>query len=915
MKERVMKLKHLITILLLALSTQWIVPVQAAGTWTAVTAPPTSFSLMLLLSDGTVAALDDSANAGNQWYRLTPNSSGGYANGTWTPIAAMFDTRLYFSSQVLTNGKVLVAGGEYGTGKTNAEIYDLVMNSWTRTPSAGASFSDSISKMLPNGNVLVAPAIGGTKIYSVATNSWITGPAAFGNQNEADWVKLPDDSLLSADAGASSSERYIPSLNKWVHDATVPVSLFTVSSLEEGSGHLLPNGKAFFIGGPPVTAIYTPSGTTNAGSWIAGPNIPFGLGAFDSPAAQMVNGKILCVFGNPTNFVAPAYFFEYDYVANTFTQVNGPTGTTDGVAPYTTVMLDLPDGTVLYQGSGLYIYTPDGSPLTAGKPVISSLSQNIDGSYHLTGTGLNGLSTGAKYGDDKQMDSNYPIVRMTNLTSGVVYYGRTFGWTSTGVQTGTRTNSTEFTLPPGLPSGSYSLVVIANGNASDAMVTSLATPAPTGLKARPGNGEVILNWNAYPDATNYNLKIAFSPGGPYSLEGTTNGTSFTDVWGINGQTFYYVVSAVTSTGETANSSEASATPIAISNPGQFAAGANHSVALKLDGTVWTWGDNAYGELGDGTTTDRHTPVKVVNLSNVVSVACGSQFTVALKSDGSVWTWGRNGNGQLGDGTTTTRITPIMVPGLNNVLVIGAGLVSSYALRAGPGGGEVWAWGDNSHGQLADGTTTDRHSPIMANIQYITNISPGDYHVLALRYDGTLWAWGNNGSGQIGIGSAGGNVLSPTNIVLPGVTAISAGGSHSVAVANGGYIFTWGDNSTGQLGDGTTARRTSPEMIWLWDIAAIAAGENHTLVTRNDGTVWSCGANGQGQLGDGTKNDKHLFYSIGITQGGALAAGSRYSMMVNIDNTLSAWGNNGQGQVGDGSTTDRTVPVGVVGFNF
>jgi alpha-tubulin suppressor-like RCC1 family protein len=911
-----MKLKHLITILLLALSAQWTLPVQAAGTWTAVTAPPTTFSLMLLLTDGTVMALDNSAGAGNQWYRLTPGSSGGYANGTWSALAAMSDTRLYFSSQVLTNGKVLVAGGEYGTGTATAEVYDPLANTWTHTISPIGSFSDSISKTLPGGNVLVAPAGGGVQIYTIVLNAWGTATAAFGNQNEADWVKLPDDSILTVDAGTTNSERYIPSLSRWVHDAAVPVSLFTVSSLEEGSGHLLPNGKVFFIGGPPVTAIYTPSGTTNAGSWIAGPNIPFGLGAFDAPAAEMMNGKILCVVGNPTNFVAPSYFFEYDYVSNTFTQVNGPTGTTDNAAPYTTAMLDLPDGTVLYQGSGLYIYTPDGSPLAAGKPVISSFSLNSDGSFHLTGTGFNGLDVGAKYGDDKQMDSNYPIVRMTNLTSGVVYYGRTYSWSSTSVQTGSRVVTTEFTVPPGLPQGSYSLVVIANGIASAPLVTSLTPPAPTGVTARPGNGEVILTWNPVQGATSYNVNLGFSPGGPYNLEGSTTGTNFTDVLGVNGQTFYYVITAVNNAGEGTNSSEVNATPIAISNPGQYAAGANHSLALKLDGTVWAWGDNSVGELGDGTTTDRHTPVKVLNLSNIVAVAAGDGFSVAVKSDETVWTWGRNGNGQLGDGTTTTRITPIMVPGLSNVLVIAAGLHSTYALRVGPGGGEVWTWGDNSHGQLADGTTTDRHSPIKANIQYITNISPGDYHVLALRYDGTLWAWGNNGSGQIGIGTAGGNVLTPVNIPLNNVAAIAAGGSHSVVMDANNNIWTWGDNSTGQLGDGTTARHTSPHVLTLSGVVDISAGENHTLATTSDGTIWSWGANGQGQLGDGTKTDRHSPVSVvGFTQGSSLAAGSKYSIAVKIDNTLSAWGNNGQGQVGDGSTADRSSPVSVVGFSF
>jgi alpha-tubulin suppressor-like RCC1 family protein len=920
-----MKLKHLLTILLMALFAQWVLPVQAAGTWTPVTAPPTTFSLMLLLTDGTVMALDDSGGTGNQWYRLAPDASGGYVNGTWTQLASMHDSRLYFSSQVLTNGKVLVAGGEYGTGTSSAEIYDPLLNTWTYTPAAGVAFSDSISKLLPSGDVIVGPAGGGTMIYSVSGNSWHAGTTPLGNQNEADWVKLPDDTLLTVDCATQNSERHYPSLPGWLADATVPVKLYSNPFSEEGAGHLLPNGKAFFIGGRPVTAIYTPSG--QVGSWEPGPKIPNNLGALDAPSAMMVNGKILCVVGPTNDFVGPSTFFEYNYGANSFTQVNGPTGTTDNVPPYTTVMLDLPNGQVLYQGAGLYVYTPDGSPLAAGKPVISSFSTNVDGSFHLTGTGFNGLDTGAKYGDDKQMDSNYPIVRMTNLTSGVVYFGRTYAWNSTSVQTGSRVIATEFNVQLGLPAGSYSLVVTANGIASAPITATLAPPSrPTGLIARPGNEEVIVQWNAVPGATNYNVKWSTTPGGPYDLLASTTSTNFTHVVGVNGQTFYYVVSAVDSTAETANSSEASATPNAIS-PGQFAAGYNHSLAVKLDGTVWAWGDNSVGELGDGTTTDRHTPVRVLNLSNIVSVAAGNGFSIALKSDNTVWTWGRNGNGQLGDGTTNTRHTPAMVPGLSNVLVIAAGLVSSYALRVGPGGGEVWVWGDNSHGELGDGTTTDRHSPVQANIQYVLNIAPGNYHVLALHFDGTLWAWGNNGSGQIGIGTAGGNVLSPVQVNLPGVTAISAGGMHSVAVDENNNIWTWGDNSTGQLGDGTTTDKHSPQMLdpQLFNsigiigdgVVGIAAGYNHTLATTTDGAIWSWGANGQGQLGDGTKTDRHSPVSInGPTQGSFLTAGTKYSLIsLNLDNTLDSWGNNGSGQVGDGSTTDRTVPVGVVGFWF
>jgi len=174
---------------------------------------------------------------------------------------------------------------------------------------------------------------------------------------------------------------------------------------EEGGTHLLPNGKVFFIGGTVNTAIYTPSGSTTPGSWVAGPQMIFGtnaLGAVDAPSAMLVNGNVLLAIGPTNGFNGPTSFYEYDYTTNGFTQVNGPTGTTYNSAPFATSMLNLPDGGILFvggQGSrNLYVYTPSGSPLAAGQPVINSITENADGSYHVVGTGLNGITAGRRMG-------------------------------------------------------------------------------------------------------------------------------------------------------------------------------------------------------------------------------------------------------------------------------------------------------------------------------------------------------------------------------------------------------------------------------------------------------------------------------------------------------------------------------------
>ena len=439
---------------------------------------------MLLLSDGTVMGQN---GQGATWYRLTPDNHGSYVNGTWTTLASMHNDRLYYGSDVLTNGNVYVAGGEYGAGANKAEMYDPVRNVWTPLPTpSGYQIHDDISETLPGGNVLQWAA-SGTLIYNAASNSWSVAGATSGGagMGEAGWVKLPDDSILTINGGSTTTERYFPSLNQWIAQGSVPVPMYDSQS-ELGPGFLLPDGRVIFFGGTTNTAIFTPSalGGTNPGTWAAGATMPGNLGMPDAPGCMMVNGKILCVLGTNGTYNAPSSFYEYDYLANSFTQINGPTGLTYGSAPYVTRMLALPDGNVLFSdfGTQLYVYQPDPSPLAAGKPTILSITTNSDGSFHMTGTLLNGISEGAAYGDDAQMASDYPLVRMTN-SLGVVSYARTFNWSSTSVLTN-KIVATEFSLPAGLASGTYSLVVSANGNSSDPF--SFTTPFSMGVSPNAG---------------------------------------------------------------------------------------------------------------------------------------------------------------------------------------------------------------------------------------------------------------------------------------------------------------------------------------------------------------------------------------------------------------------------------------------
>jgi len=484
------------------LSMQWLVLMMsfcylfigqalAQGTWTSLThlAPDPNNGVMLLMSDGTVLCHTTSGGSqgdGTIWDRLTPDSTGSYINGTWSQIAPMTQERYSFSSAVLKDGRVYAAGGEYGTDGTqngwHGEIYDPVANTWTEATGTNSTnvMSDGNCKILDNGNILQAivdvPMPTRTVIYNPVTNAYTAGPSTINGQNESMWLKLPDNTVLFVDEGLQTSERYIPSLNQWIADGNVPVVLYDPNGLECGPGFLLPDGRAFFIGATGHTAYYTPSGNNSPGTWAAGPDVPSGRGMPDEPGAMMVNGKIMIVVSAiPTasvEFSMPAYFYEFDYLTNTYTQINAPAGGLSVNAwSQSTNLINLPDGKVLYSldqdatSNHYYVYTPVGAPLAAGKPVIGNVITLSCTTYKITGHGFNGISEGSAFGDENENDSNYPIIRLSS--GGKVYYMRSYNWNSTGVQRGTAPDTAYFSLPSTIPNGVYSLVVVANGIASD----------------------------------------------------------------------------------------------------------------------------------------------------------------------------------------------------------------------------------------------------------------------------------------------------------------------------------------------------------------------------------------------------------------------------------------------------------------
>ena len=493
---------------------------KAQGNWIALTnnAPHGNAGVMLLLTDGSVIAVTDSLapGAGNYWDKLTPDNTGSYVNGTWTTIAPMHYSRYALSSQVLQDGRVYIAGAEVGTGAAKAEIYNPVTNAWTTIVNPqNLRFEEANSMLLPDGKLLQA-----LTNWDYPTSCYIFDPLTetfslsdsshLGSTVEASWVLLPDNSILMVDYASTITERYIPSLNIWKADAPVPANAeFYGNSVEMGAGFMLPDGRAFILGASGHTAFYTPSGDTANGTWVVGPDIPDTLGTLDAPASMMIDGKILFAASPlpyPQNnyypFNPPTYFYEFDYLTNAFSRTTAPGGLDSlNQASEISHLLNLPDGTVLYSqdsSAAYYVYTPSGTPVVSGKPTINSIIQNNCNLFSLTGTLFNGISQGAAFGDDWQMATNYPIVRLS--TGNNVYYARTYNWNRTGIQTGTLADTTQFTLPVNVPSGSYSLAVIANGISSDT-TTFQYTACTVGVNDNSNNNTVTVSPNPFSSYT------------------------------------------------------------------------------------------------------------------------------------------------------------------------------------------------------------------------------------------------------------------------------------------------------------------------------------------------------------------------------------------------------------------------------
>ena len=338
-----------------------------------------------------------------------------------------------------------------------------------------------------------------------------------------------------------------------------------------------------------------------------------------------------------------------------------------------------------------------------------------------------------------------------------------------------------------------------------------------------------------PDNGNYSFGstgeiVQVAAGGTHSAAVTKDGDLY--MWGSNGAGQLGVYS-------NANSK----IPIKVNNSSStlpeksvkyVALGGNHSAAITKDGSLYIWGWNNYGQLGDGTTTERYTPIKIMD--NVASVSLGDYHSAAVTKDGSLYMWGNNSSGQLGDGTTTSRYTPVKI--MNNVASVSLGSSHSAAITK---DGSLYMWGWNHYGQLGDGTTTSyRYTPVKI-MDNVASVSLGGIHSAAITKDGSLYKWG------------GGDKTRPHR-VASNVQSVKLGYSHTTVISKDGGLYTWGSNNYGQLGNGTTINSSNPIKI-MNDVVNCAGGGNHTIALKKDGTVYTWGYNNCGQLGDGTTTDR------------------------------------------------------------
>ena len=336
--------------------------------------------------------------------------------------------------------------------------------------------------------------------------------------------------------------------------------------------------------------------------------------------------------------------------------------------------------------------------------------------------------------------------------------------------------------------------------------------------------------------------------------------------------------------------------------------------LNVSGTLWAWGDNTYGQLGQGDTTPRSSPIQVgIETSwKSISIAAYGNSVGVINNKGFLFAWGDNTSGQLGAQDRQHRSYPQGIGTITDFWnQLSFNESTSYAIKT---DGTLWAWGRNSNGELGNGINIlPRSSPVQ--IGSLTNwkqISGGGAAALAVKTDGTLWGWGANGSGQLGLGNTL-NRSSPTQVgALTDWQYVAGGFYHAAAIKTDGTLWTWGFNTYGQLGHNDRTSRSSPVQVGtLTNWKTVVCGQHHTIALKTDGTLWSWGYNNNGQLGQGNQVNRSSPLQIGALNTWRTISSSQSSAMaIKTDGTLWGWGLNASGQLGYSPESGSFIPTPV-----
>jgi len=457
-------------------------------------------------------------------------------------------------------------------------------------------------------------------------------------------------------------------------------------------------------------------------------------------------------------------------------------------------------------------------------------------------------------------------------------------------------------------------VPLSFGNQSDAGVYSVVATNPlTGCTSNMVGSSVI---NALPSVNitassssicageTTNINLDFTGTGPWTYSINSSATVSTN----NNPEVIPVSPSDTTTYSIKTFSDANCNGILWTN---ISTGAYHSLAIKADGTLWSWGNNEDGQLGIGTNIDTNIAVQIGTASNWVKIATTANSSYAIKADGTLWAWGENFYGQLGIGSNVNSNVPLQVGTDIDWIEIAGGNLHCLAIKA---NGTLWAWGLNLSSQLGDGSTISRNTPVQIGSQTDwVEISAGTSHSIARRSNGRISTWGSNTYGQTGNGSA-----SSVPVQLSGGNnwiSISAGAEFCIAMKSDGSLHVWGRNSLGQLGIGTYVDLNTPfQLSGPLNWAKVSASSAHTLAIKADGTLWAWGYNPLGAFGNGTNTSSNVPVQVGSeTDWAEVSTGLDNSTALKTNKSLWNWGRNNQGQLGDGTNTNKLSPVQIVNY--